>query len=309
MTRLPELLILTNEADFGADEIIHRIDLGRVSIRRLNIEDVTTHPVESSEVLDRDVYPDVRAVWWRQFVPGAGQPPRLGVPDDDLIVQRSQWSSFLSLFDWPDVAWVNPLWSARRAENKLVQLRAAAMCGFQPPATIVTNDAKQAARFQRRHGMCVVKSLATAYFEFTDQAFVFTEFLTDDVLDNGARWHAQPVIVQAFVPRALDVRVVVVGDQCFAAEAAVGGSDWRKDPEAAKWKRRACSSALQDNCRRYVSGLGLRYAAFDFALANDQMWFLEANQAGEWLFLDRPLELGIAQALATQLTGLVGRRS
>jgi glutathione synthase/RimK-type ligase-like ATP-grasp enzyme len=309
MTRLPELLILTNEADFGADEIIHRIDLGQVSIRRFNIEDATTRPMEGSEVLDRDVYPNVRAVWWRQFVPEGRPPPRSGLAYDDLIVQRSQWSSFLSLFDWPDVAWINPLWSARRAENKLVQLRTAAMCGFQLPATILTNDAEQAARFQRMHGMCVVKSLATAYFEFTDQAFVFTEFLTDDVLDDAARWHPQPVIVQAFVPRALDVRVVVVGDQCFAAEADVGGSDWRKDPEAATWKGRACSGALQDNCRRYLSALGLRYAAFDFALADDHMWFLEANQAGEWLFLDRPLKLGIAEALATQLTNLARRRS
>jgi hypothetical protein len=52
--------------------------------------------------------------------------------------------------------------------------------------------------------------------------------------------------------------------------------------------------------------MGLRYAAFDFVLDGDVLWFLEANQAGEWVFIDRPLKLGIAQALAEYLGELAG---
>jgi glutathione synthase/RimK-type ligase-like ATP-grasp enzyme len=299
---LPEILILTNEQDFGADEVVRRIDRQRVAVRRLNIEHATRHPIEANPVLDGDAYPNLRAVWWRQFVPGHATPTSTAA--DDLLVERAQWSAFLALFDRPDVAWVNPLWAARRAENKLVQLRTAAATGFDVPPTILTNDSEQAARFRKEFDACVVKSLTAAYFEHSDQSFVFTEFLTDDLLDEPTSWYRQPVIVQEFLPRASDLRVVAVGDRCFAAEAATSGSDWRKDPGSVNWSPWACEPDLQTRCLRYMAALGLRYVSFDFAVANGRTWFLEANQAGEWLFLDRPLGLGIADVLATYLANL-----
>jgi hypothetical protein len=56
-----------------------------------------------------------------------------------------------------------------------------------------------------------------------------------------------------------------------------------------------------------MAALGLRYAAFDFVDDGERAWFLEANQAGEWTFIDRPLRLGIAEALTSMLSSLAAR--
>ena len=50
--------------------------------------------------------------------------------------------------------------------------------------------------------------------------------------------------------------------------------------------------------------LGLEFAAFDFMITSDSVFFLEANQAGEWLFLERALDLPIGKAIAARLAEL-----
>ena len=52
---------------------------------------------------------------------------------------------------------------------------------------------------------------------------------------------------------------------------------------------------------RYVQLLGLQYCALDFAQDSSTTWFLEGNQAGEFAFVDRPLNLGISLAIAEAL--------
>ena len=54
----------------------------------------------------------------------------------------------------------------------------------------------------------------------------------------------------------------------------------------------------------YLDIFSLRYAAFDFMVAGTEWQFLEANQAGEWSFIDRLLGLGIASTLASELARL-----
>jgi hypothetical protein len=45
---------------------------------------------------------------------------------DDFLVAREQWRAWLTdLAESPDTRWLNPLWAARSAENKLVQMRVA----------------------------------------------------------------------------------------------------------------------------------------------------------------------------------------
>jgi hypothetical protein len=54
--------------------------------------------------------------------------------------------------------------------------------------------------------------------------------------------------------------------------------------------------------RGLMQRLGLRYAALDFRRDEDgQHWFLEANPAGQWLFLEdrtgQPITRAVAEAL------------
>jgi glutathione synthase/RimK-type ligase-like ATP-grasp enzyme len=200
---------------------------------------------------------------------------------------------------------MNDLWAARRAENKVEQLRLAHSIGFDVPETIVTNSLTEALSLGDSASL-IVKSIASAYFELTDEAFVYTRKLDSNVVEEAVRWNAQPLVVQRMID-GLDVRVIMVEDQGFGAYCKACRTDWRLAPGSVEWRPWIIPQDLTQLCRSYMGKFGLRFAAFDFIFDGRKAWFLEANQAGEWAFIDRPLSLGIAEAIASSLISMATR--
>ena len=196
---------------------------------------------------------------------------------------------------------MNPLWAARRAENKVEQLRVAAHVGFRVPDTLITNDPGEADAF-RLSAPAVVKTIAGSNYEMSGHGFVYTHD-ADEVLAPADLWLRQPVTVQTRVDGA-HIRVVVVGEDVFAASCESDTLDWRLQETPSPWRRWDAPSAISDCCRQMLRVLGLHYGAFDFVDDGTTVWFLELNQAGEWAFLERPLGLGISQAVAEHLVRL-----
>lgn len=301
MTRLREaskldhpVLIITNERDFAADLVIERLNRSGYPVERWNTE---TRP----NVLWRPNQPPqtstTSAVWLRHHLPEPSLSHSVEAVDDFLVL-REQWRTWLTDLSDAGARWMNPLWESRRAENKLVQLRTAVACGFDVPPTIVTNDKTAAQEHQALVGTCVIKALASAYFAFSSSAFMFTRPLNDALDFDVDDWIEQPVIVQKAIRPRTDIRLFLVGDHASAAAAVVQGPDWRLQSAEATWTAVQPPHELIERCRAFNSSLGLAYNAFDFAYDGEAYWFLEANQAGEFAFLDRPLELGVADAIA-----------
>lgn len=293
------ILIVTNERDFAADIVIQRILSRGQEVERWNTEtlrQVSWHPEQPPSTRRAS------AVWLRQFL---AEPTitETVTEVDDFLVAREQWRTWLTDLSEAPVPWMNPLWAARRAENKLIQLRTTVEVGLSVPATIVTNSRDEAARHQSEVGSCIVKSVAAAYFPFSTSSFMFTRPL-DEALDLGSDdWAAQPVIVQKQIQPRIDVRVFVVGSFSAAASALVDDVDWRTNSADAVWDRFDAPDGLIDLCRAYLESFGLVYGAFDFAFDGNTCWFLECNQAGEFAFVDRPLRLGVGDAIAAWLCG------
>jgi glutathione synthase/RimK-type ligase-like ATP-grasp enzyme len=297
-----EVLVLTNERDYAADLVIERLHQRGVAVRRLNTEMLTT----SAPTWDPGSDDAASAVvWWRQLLPEP-VPADSVTQLDEAIVVANQWRTYLSIFDRPGTRWVNPLWAARAAEDKVRQLRLATRIGFAVPPTIVTNSKQRAAEFRGAHGQCILKTLRAGYFAHSDQAFMFTRSLTDEVLELVDEWTEQPVIVQRQISPRTDVRCFVVGDTLVAAAAAQPpdeNDDWRTVAGGTEWAPFALDPTIAERCVSYTHALGLAYCALDFVADDETLWFLEGNQAGEFAFIDRPLGLGIADALAGVLAG------
>jgi glutathione synthase/RimK-type ligase-like ATP-grasp enzyme len=295
------VLVLTNQRDFAADRVIKRLnDLG-VPVERWNTEDerdIVWRP-EGLPLASRP-----RAIWLRQHLadPAVTDSVR-GI--DEFLVAREQWRAWLTdLAEQEGPRWLNPLWASRRAENKLGQLRAALVCGFDVPPTILTNRRAEAMRHEVEVGRCIVKSVASAYFPFSDSAFMFTVDLAEAVDLPDVDWVAQPVLVQKAIDKHADVRVFVLADLATAVATRVDVTDWRTVSGDAEWKRFDLPVTVAAACRTYMDQLGLVYGAFDFVVDTDDCWwFLECNQAGEFAFADRPLELGVSDSIATWLAG------
>ncbi|MCW2784012.1 MAG: hypothetical protein JWP74_529 [Marmoricola sp.] len=287
------VLVVTNERDFAADTVIASVLARGWNVERWNTE---THAAVSWRPQAVHATDDYSAVWLRQFL--ADPLPTTSVREvDDFLVSREQWRTWLTDLAEGHARWMNPLWASRRAENKLVQLRTAGDVGLAVPPTLVTTSRVEAAEHQRRVGDCVVKALASAYFPFSDSAFMFTRDL-DAALSLAADEWSDPVIVQRKVMPRVDVRVFVVGGFVTGARTVVSGTDWRTSAGEATWERLLVPDDLASACKSLLQQLGLAYGAIDFAYDGRTMWFLECNQAGEFGFVDRPLKLGVSNAIA-----------
>jgi len=293
------VLVITNERDFAADLVIDRIKRSGRAVERWNTE---TRPVVEWRPEGLPGSATASAVWLRQFLPEPTKSTSVEAVDDFLVV-REQWRTWLTDLAEAGARWMNPLWAARRAENKLIQLRAAARLGFLVPPTVVTNDKAVAQKHEADVGPCILKAVSAAYFPFSTSAFMFTRPLAEALCLGGDDWAEQPVIVQQAVAPRIDVRVFIVGDHASAAATTTAGPDWRLFAGENSWERFEVPADLVDRCRAFNAEFGLVYSAFDFAFDGAHCWFLECNQAGEFAFIDRPLDLGVADAIATWLVG------
>lgn len=305
MSALPDeqpVLILTNRRDFAADRVIKRLHELGVPVERWNAEDerVVAWCPEAEPIPSKP-----RSVWLRQFLPEPTTTDDVRAVDEFLVV-REQWRAWLTdLAEQEGPRWMNPLWASRRAENKLAQLRTARACGLAVPSTVLTNSRTEAMQHQADVGPCIVKSVASAYFPFSDCAFMFTVELDEAADLPDADWSVQPVLVQKAIEKQADVRVFMLPALAVAVATHVGAIDWRTASGDAEWKPHDLPQPVATACRDYMSKFGLVYGAFDFVVDHeDRWWFLECNQAGEFSFADRPLDLGVGDALAGWLAGV-----
>ncbi len=294
--------MLTNDHDYAADRIVHLLHEGGHQVDRWHLDPQAMGPLSIDwRSSDEPASADYDSIWLRQFLPEATTAQTI-YEVDDTLVSREQWRTWLTdLAECSRPRWMNPLWASRRAENKLIQLRQAGAVGLPVPATVVTNSRQTAIEHARVHGPCVVKTVASAFNAFSDSSFVFTRPLADALAAGDADWKSQPLVIQQRIDPCIDVRVIVVDRFTAAARTSLDGVDWRTRSREAVWVPHELDASTREACIALVERMGLVYGAIDFAFDGTHHWFLECNQAGEFAFIDTPLELGVAPAIATWL--------
>ena len=121
-----------------------------------------------------------------------------------------------------------------------------------------------------------------------------------------------PMIFQEFVPKALELRITVVGTQVFVAavDSSVspsGADDWREDTEL--WEKfkpfDRCPEAILDRLLAMLTRLGLNFATVDIILTPSGRYvFLEFNTISGFAFIEKATGFPISAAIADLLLGL-----
>lgn len=243
----------------------------------------------------------VTAVWWRR--------PRPYAPDPSLGEGAAAFAfdqvheAVAGAWGALRARWLNDPWADQRAAHKPVQLAAATALGLRLPDTLVTSCPTEAQRFLARlRGRPVIRKplRPAAHVEWQPTALV-----TPADLDRLDLLRLAPTILQAYVP-GVDVRVTVVGDEVLAAEIDAretsSPTDFRPALAGCRVAPLRLPPPLEEGCRALVRALGLGYAALDFRRdAEGDHHFLEANPAGQWLFVEERTGLPIAAAIAAWL--------
>jgi ATP-grasp ribosomal peptide maturase len=186
-----------------------------------------------------------------------------------------------------------------RAEYKPAQLDAAVRVGFMVPATLITNDPVAAEAFCAERPAIYKPLHAGAYDVGGEPAGIWAAPVEAGEIDGAVSHSAH--LFQARVPKAADVRAVVVGEQVFSARitAPAGVVDWRSEYRSLTYEPIACPEEMRVALVRFLAAFGLGFGAFDFSVTADgTWWFLECNPNGQWAWLEDAVGLPITGAIA-----------
>jgi len=269
---------------------------------------------ESKQALALD---EVGAVWYRRLFP-----PTIDSAITDQDAKRftmGECRAFLSglwsvLSDRP---WMNPYVSNHQAELKLRQLAVAQGVGLTIPETIVTNDVTRVQEFFERNDRKIIYKPLSSFAtdsEFKDGKLtpskcIYTTLITREALDKLApQVKLAPCLFQDYIPKDLELRITVVGDEFFTAaihsqKSSLSKIDWRKyDLENTPYEPFDLPDDVRSKLRRFMDAFGIIYGAIDCILTpKGEIVFLEVNPGGQWLWVEVLTGMPISEAIADHL--------
>ena len=261
----------------------------------------------------------VSSVWIRHTDTGGQLPDDLD-PDHREAARLESDSMIWGVLECLNVFQLDPPESLRSAPYKPRQLQLAREVGLEIPRTLITNHPQEVRDFARtcRHGVIAKMVDGSSVSVETEQGVspVYTKHLTAEDLANLDGLSLCPMIFQEAVPKALELRITVVGNQVFVAAvassaSAVGAEDWRKDKGLVKEFRTYanCPSAILDRLLVMLNRLALNFATIDMIVTPDGRYvFLEFNTISYFDFVERATGLPISAAIADLLLGLAPSR-
>jgi glutathione synthase/RimK-type ligase-like ATP-grasp enzyme len=231
----------------------------------------------------RDVSPaDLSLVWWRRI----NTPQVFEDETVDEISRRltsNSWrNAIVGLLKCDfEGQWVNDPEMTTRAENKLVQLRAASKAGFRIPATLVSQDPPTVRDFCTRHGgTVVVKSVGAV----KKRALITAEATLQDLQDD-AEIAVAPTIFQEVIPGQEHLRIHCFGRSVHAVRITSQELDWRRNLNV-PFEPFELDAAVADRVRAVLDLLGLKMGIVDVKFDAGEAVWLEVNPQGQFLFAE-----------------------
>jgi glutathione synthase/RimK-type ligase-like ATP-grasp enzyme len=246
------------------------------------------------------------SVWYRRPAIGLYQ-ERLHPADREFALRECRiFRRSLFAFIAPDAFWVNPPEAAGRASHKILQHQAAQEVGMSTPDTAYTNDPEVIRAFLARHGgRAVYKPFHAATWRNGESSWTpYTSLLTDETLVADDLLRAAPGIYQELLPKDHELRVTVLGERVFGArilsqETQSGRLDWRRSYHELRIEPCMLSPEVEQHCRALLHRLGLVFGCFDFVVTPEgRTVFLEVNEGGQFLFIERYAGIPLLDAFA-----------
>lgn len=331
-----QIVIVTKMDDAHADDVILRLlEMGHEPVR-LNTDDVPLNTTLSLglgndtggavrgaiEIRTNGRRIDVeaiRSIWWRR-------PDAFGLPID-LPEQEREFANdeidhaLRGLWASLDCYWISYPEHIRQAGWKVNQLQRAAQLGFEVPRTLITTDPEEArAFFEACNGQMIFKVMTDPFLaapkvirKHPDQPphepyQANTTLVTEAELALLDSVRLVPCLFQEYIPKRVELRVTVIGDELFAAEIHSQEHektrvDWRHYDADIPYREATLPAEVAEQCLALVRGYRLNFSAMDLILTPDGRYvFLENNPNGQFIFVEELVpELRMTDALAACL--------
>lgn len=206
---------------------------------------------------------------------------------------------------------VDPLSNQIRANNKQLQLQTAQNLSIDIPRTLITNNPEAVRNFSQecQHGL-ITKMLSRPIIDDHGQEKIFyTNPVSPEILNNLDRLRFCPMVFQEQIPKALELRITIVGKQVFTAAVdsqryQTARYDWRRGQMDLRqdWRLYHLPQGVEAKLLQLMDYFELQYGAMDIILTPDDRYiFLEVNPVGEFYWLEQVLNLPITKAVSDLL--------
>lgn len=334
MTPRP-IVIITTQYDSHTDAMIRLLgEMGQEPIR-LNTDDI---PQRSDVTLTlngagwkghirlpstgrRIDITDIRSIWWRR--PEPFKLPK-GMSEQEKSFARFELGHlFAGLWPLLQCYWISVPSNIRQAGWKPEQLARAQRMGFETPKTLVSNEPATVRGFYetcRSQGRDIVFKLMgdpslgalNASGELTmttaKPKVTQTTLITEKELALLDSVRLIPGFFQEYIPKRVELRVTIIGDEVFAAEILsqeheATRVDWRSMAVIPTYRKAELPTDVAERCLAYVKSYGLNYSAMDLIHTPDDRYvFLENNPNGQFLFVqERAPDIRLLEAMAACL--------
>ena len=234
-----------------------------------------------------------------------------------MVNEMVLWNS--SIWDlYSEDVWLNAPSRIAAADRKLSQLSVARSLGLAIPETVVSStwDDLGDSSLCKEATSIIVKMLRGVIADQNEIRAMYTEVLTADRLQALQRVARPfPGLYQAFIQKAREWRVTLVGDQVFAVAIYTEESakdDWRRHQltSAVQFRNERIPDVIADQCRQFLSYFKLNFGAFDLIETSDGRFvFLECNPNGQYAWLEDELGIDVSGAIAAKLLDIARRRT
>jgi len=253
---------------------------------------------------------EVSAVWYRRIAIGQLIPTTMDEQLREASIQESR-VTVQGMIASIKGFHLDPLPNIRRAENKQLQLQIARELGLDIPRTLITNNPDAVRKFAQECEQGLISKMLSSFaiYEGGKEKVVFTNPVTPEDLEylDGLRFC--PMTFQEKIPKALELRVTIVGKLIFTAAIDSQSNekslyDWRRQGVALidAWEIYNLPEDVEQKLRQLMDYFGLTYGAIDIIVTPDNRHvFLEINPVGEFFWLENCPGLPISQAIANNL--------
>lgn len=188
-----------------------------------------------------------------------------------------------------------------KAENKPYQLLLASKIGFIQPESLITNSSESANKFSSNTSN-IIKPLTTGkIFSRGNYELFYTNTLDNSIINDI---ELSPIYVQRYIPKDFELRVTIINGQVFPVKIySKEKIDWRKAIDI-NYEITKIPSEITKKCFQMLDALDLKFGAFDFIINNGEFYFLEVNPNGQWLWLEKLLQLNISGHIISYLAGI-----
>jgi glutathione synthase/RimK-type ligase-like ATP-grasp enzyme len=203
----------------------------------------------------------------------------------------------------PNALWINPRNSNFNPNDKVIQLFLAKQLGFHIPPTLISTDPIKTSDFLEWNVKSIYKVL-TWFSEYPNKLIFTSRVDSKKVIDNADSIKVCPGIFQREIEKSFEFRVTTVGKKIFSVmidsqTLERTKLDWRRNRFEVPYSIYNLPNKIENLINKMNIKLGLHFAAYDFIVTpNDEVYFLEVNPGGQWLWIENQTNLQISKALA-----------